>query len=106
MCEKWSVIFVISKFFLPTNVLKRSAIADDRTLFATLLLLSLYPNNTLKTLHYHLMIHTFSVFKPFLVPIISNTDTHEIQEVERKEREFRDVFKTQSNIYDGAFSQK
>ena len=52
------------------------------------------------------MVHTFSVLKPFLVPISSNTDTHEIQEVERKEREFRDVFKTQSNIYDGAFSQK
>ena len=36
VCEKWSVILVISKFFLPTNVLKRSAIADDRPLFATL----------------------------------------------------------------------
>ena len=36
VCEKWSVIFVISKFFLPTNILKRSAIADDRPLFATL----------------------------------------------------------------------
>ena len=36
VCEKWSVIFVITKFFLPTNILKRSAIADDRPLFATL----------------------------------------------------------------------
>ena len=37
VCEKWSVIFVISKFFLLTNVLKRSAIADEHPLFATLL---------------------------------------------------------------------
>ena len=32
--EKWLVIFVISKFFLPTS--KRSAIADDQPLYATL----------------------------------------------------------------------
>ena len=34
--EKWSVIFVTSKFFLPTNAPKRSAIVDDRPLYATL----------------------------------------------------------------------
>ena len=37
VCEKWSVIFVISKFFLLADVLKRSAIADKHPLFATLL---------------------------------------------------------------------
>ena len=41
LCEKWLVIFVISKFFLPTNIFNRSAIADDRLLFAMLPLLSL-----------------------------------------------------------------
>ena len=39
VCEKWLVIFVISKFFLPTNVLKRSAVADDRPLFAMLIVM-------------------------------------------------------------------
>ena len=34
--EKWSVIFVTSKFFLLTNAPKRSAIVDDRPLYATL----------------------------------------------------------------------
>ena len=37
MCEKWLVIFVISKFFLLTDVLKWSAISDEHPLFATLL---------------------------------------------------------------------
>ena len=37
VCEKWSVIFVISKFFLLADVLKRSAIADKHPLFAALL---------------------------------------------------------------------
>ena len=39
MCEKWLVIFVISKIFLLSNAPnapKRSAIADDRPLFAML----------------------------------------------------------------------
>ena len=36
VCEKWLVIFVISKFFLQTNALKRSTIADDQPLYATL----------------------------------------------------------------------
>ena len=36
VCEKWLVIFVISKFFWQTNAPKRSAIANDRPLFATL----------------------------------------------------------------------
>ena len=36
VCEKWLVIFVISKFFLQTNALKRSTIANDQPLYATL----------------------------------------------------------------------
>ena len=39
VCEKWLVIFVISKIFLLSNAPnapKRSAIADDRPLFAML----------------------------------------------------------------------
>ena len=56
VCEKWSVIFVISKFFLPT---KRSAIADDRPLFATLDYVRNYARSTKLKLFLMVYVRTY-----------------------------------------------
>ena len=64
--EKLSVIFVISKFFLLTNAPKRSAIVDDRPLYATLRAQVVHPKH-LQLVIYRVHSKTMLVFFHYVI---------------------------------------
>ena len=65
-CEMWSVIFVISWVFLPTNAPKRSTIADDRPLYATLKAQVVHPKH-LQLVVYRVHSKTMLVFFHYVI---------------------------------------